>query len=305
MALDQPPPKMPSQQAQTVPAWTVPPIAFLVPVACFWAFTQRNNRPRAELYRLIISLGIAMLLTGAVTNCLKLAFSRPRPNFIAACWGNSDPVFEGGSGSTYGGYPQCTSSTSSYAENLKSFPSGHSSMSASGLGFLTYYLLGQLKVYSGGGLAWRVVLSCIPALVAIAIGITRVTDYWCVCLGCVICVPVVLLGGHWQHPGNRLLVRVPRVCRVCASDVAGGYHSVAVEGPCVKSHPCVCHHSHPPPWLLLKASPAYSACQPTSVLPLCATIPSSLVPLKGITLLPHSTQRHHPSPSFPLKASPI
>ena len=53
-------------------------------------------------------------------------------------------------------------------------------MSAAGLGFLTFYLLGQLRAYSGGGFAWRVVLACIPALIAVAIGITRVTDYWCV-----------------------------------------------------------------------------------------------------------------------------
>ena len=51
-------------------------------------------------------------------------------------------------------------------------------MSAAGLRFLTFYLIGQLKAYSGGGFAWRVVLSCLPALVAVAIGITRVTDYW-------------------------------------------------------------------------------------------------------------------------------
>ena len=47
-----------------MPAWTVPPLAFLLPVACFWAQTRRQGRPQAELYRLVLSLGIAMLLTG-------------------------------------------------------------------------------------------------------------------------------------------------------------------------------------------------------------------------------------------------
>ena len=133
-----------------------------------------------------------LLLPGAVTSCLKLAFCRPRPNFVVACWPSSPPILADldgssggggggidGSSGAYGGYPQCTTGIAEYGEHIKSFPSGHSSMSASGLGFLTFYLLGQLGAYSGRGYAWRVVLSCLPALVAITIGITRVTDYWC------------------------------------------------------------------------------------------------------------------------------
>lgn len=164
---------------QTVPAWVVPPIAFLIPVAVFWAQTAHRGRPRADVGHLVLSLGIAMLMTGAVTNCLKLAFSRPRPNFVAACWpSDATPVLGGKWANSFGGLPQCSAPFKQYNEHIKSFPSGHSSMSAAGLGFLTWYLLGQLKTYSGGGFAWRVVLSFLPALVAIAIGITRVTDYW-------------------------------------------------------------------------------------------------------------------------------
>ena len=73
---------------------------------------------------------------------------------------------------------QCSTSLNTYGEHLKSFPSGHSSMSAAGLGFLTFYLLGQLGAYSSGGFAWRAVLALMPTLIAVAIGITRVTDYW-------------------------------------------------------------------------------------------------------------------------------
>ncbi len=51
-------------------------------------------------------------------------------------------------------------------------------MSASGLGFLSFYLIGQTRAYSGGGHTWRIVVSLIPSAAAIAIGVSRVTDYW-------------------------------------------------------------------------------------------------------------------------------
>ena len=91
-------------KTQTVPSWAVPPLAFLAPTACFSYVTWRNGRPRSELIRLIVSLGIALLLTGAVTNALKLALSRPRPNFVVACGSSDTPILQGGS--SYGGYPQ-------------------------------------------------------------------------------------------------------------------------------------------------------------------------------------------------------
>lgn len=65
-----------------------------------------------------------------------------------------------------------------YAEHLKSFPSGHSSVSAAGLGFLTFFFFGQTKAFISGGNIWRVSFSLLPSFGAIAIAITRVVDYW-------------------------------------------------------------------------------------------------------------------------------
>lgn len=57
--------------------------------------------------------------------------------------------------------------------------SGHTSLSAAGLGFLTYWLLGQTRAYTGNGHAWRLVLALLPSFGAVAVGITRIDDYWC------------------------------------------------------------------------------------------------------------------------------
>lgn len=59
-------------------------------------------------------------------------------------------------------------------------PAGHSSWSAAGLCYCTWLLLDRLHVFgaAGAGHPWRLLLACMPALAALAVGISRVTDYW-------------------------------------------------------------------------------------------------------------------------------
>ncbi len=53
-------------------------------------------------------------------------------------------------------------------------------MSASGLGFLSFWLLGQMRVFVGTGAPrmWSFFLAMVPFLAAIVVGVTRITDYW-------------------------------------------------------------------------------------------------------------------------------
>ena len=50
---------------------------------------------------------------------------------------------------------------------------GHTSWSTSGLGFLTLWLLGKLRVYDGAAHPARLVAACVPICLAGWIGITR------------------------------------------------------------------------------------------------------------------------------------
>lgn len=76
-----------------------------------------------------------------------------------------------------------------------SLPAGHSSWSAAGLCFLTFWLLGQSRAFSGYTHGWRVMLSVVPALGALVVGITRITGGCTHGLGMVLCV--VFRAGPW------------------------------------------------------------------------------------------------------------
>lgn len=56
---------------------------------------------------------------------------------------------------------------------------GHSSWSASGLCFITWWLLDRLRVFDGSGHPWRLLAAVMPAMAALAVGVSRYTDYWC------------------------------------------------------------------------------------------------------------------------------
>lgn len=79
------------------------------------------------------------------------------------------------------GHPHCTNPNEAMVlDARKSFPSGHSSMSAAGLGFLTMYAFGKLGSFHAFApvedryARWMVALS--PSFVAIIVGATRVMD---------------------------------------------------------------------------------------------------------------------------------
>jgi diacylglycerol diphosphate phosphatase/phosphatidate phosphatase len=55
---------------------------------------------------------------------------------------------------------------------------GHSSWSSSALCFITWWLLDRLRVFDGSGHPWRLVAAAMPAMAAVAVGISRYVDYW-------------------------------------------------------------------------------------------------------------------------------
>ncbi|KXZ50715.1 hypothetical protein GPECTOR_15g399 [Gonium pectorale] len=167
----------------TVPSWSVPVYSLLGPLVLFVSYhlVRPWRLPRWEAMRLVVGLCLAYFLTGAITNCLKLPVGRPRPNFVRVCWPNGTMVFE--QEDQWGGYPVCDPSVGDgdLEEIRKSWPSGHSSLSAAGLGYASWFALGQFRSFSHSaseGRQWGFLLALLPSFGAVAVAVTRVLDYW-------------------------------------------------------------------------------------------------------------------------------
>jgi len=118
---------------------------------------------------------LGLSLTGAVTQVVKLTVGRPRPDVLDRCQppaGLSDPPYQL-SNSTI-----CTqTSLAILQDGFRSFPSGHSSLSFAGLGFLAFYLAGKLHLFDVKGYAGKAWIFLTPFLAAALVAISRTMDY--------------------------------------------------------------------------------------------------------------------------------
>ena len=147
--------------------------------------TDSVARSRAETKRSIVGLLLAVTLGFAVTNALKNSVGAFRPDFRARCWPNgAKTAWEAP------GIPKCAPNHDArlVSEGRKSFPSGHASMAFSGLSFASAAAAERLAAFGGGAEsaakrnrhrapAWRLVAAAAPVALAVAVAVSRVTDY--------------------------------------------------------------------------------------------------------------------------------
>ncbi|KAJ2917230.1 hypothetical protein MD484_g3178, partial [Candolleomyces efflorescens] len=128
-----------------------------------------------DLHNSWLGLTLGLALTGSVTQFVKITVGRPRPDIIDRCQppaGSADPPF----GLT--DWTICTQTDIKIIrDGFRSFPSGHSSMSFAGLGFLSFYLAGKLHLFDKRGHAGKAWLSLFPFCGAALVAISRSMDY--------------------------------------------------------------------------------------------------------------------------------
>lgn len=185
--------------SNTVPSWSVPLLALLVPIGVFAAYYIIMRPSRLEFHNTVLACWHAVIVTAVITNLVKLGVGRPRPSFMARCFpGGMKPVFD------EGGYAKCSPNAIDPAEGRKSFPSGHTSWSTSGMGFLTLWLVGKLRCFDGSMHPSRFVLALLPLGFAVWVGITRLQDYWHhwedVCAGFVLGISMAYIFYRQQFP---------------------------------------------------------------------------------------------------------
>ncbi|OAY31376.1 lipid phosphate phosphatase 2 isoform X1 [Manihot esculenta] len=155
----------------TVPTWSVPLYAVLLPIAIF-VFVYIRRRDVYDLHHSILGLLFSVLITAVITDAIKNAVGRPRPDFFWRCFPDGKDFYN------QWGDVICHGKDSDIKEGHKSFPSGHTSWSFAGLGFLSLYLSGKIKVFDRRGHVAKLCIIILPLLAAALVGISRVDDYW-------------------------------------------------------------------------------------------------------------------------------
>ncbi|XP_072968831.1 lipid phosphate phosphatase 2-like isoform X1 [Typha angustifolia] len=159
-------------KGNTVPFWAVPLIAIVLPmfIVCAIYFKKRNVY---DLHHAILGLLFSVLITGVITDAIKDGVGRPRPDFFWRCFPDGKDVYDNVTTDVI-----CHGEKSVIREGHKSFPSGHSSWSFAGLGFLSWYLAGKITAFDRRGHIAKLCIVFLPLLVAALVAVSRVDDYW-------------------------------------------------------------------------------------------------------------------------------
>ncbi|KAA3458408.1 lipid phosphate phosphatase 2 isoform X1 [Gossypium australe] len=153
-------------QSNTVPVWAVPMYAVLLPMLIF-IFVYIRRRDVYDLHHAVLGLLFSVLVTAVITDSIKNAVGRPRPDFFWRCFPDGKDVYD------KWGNVICHGDKSVIREGHKSFP-----RSFAGLGFLSLYLSGKIKAFDRRGHVAKLCIVFLPLLVASLVGISRVDDYW-------------------------------------------------------------------------------------------------------------------------------
>ncbi|OMO80290.1 Phosphatidic acid phosphatase type 2/haloperoxidase [Corchorus capsularis] len=158
-------------KSNTVPVWAVPMYAVVLPMVIF-IIVYIRRRDVYDLHHAILGLLFSVLVTAVITDAIKNAVGRPRPDFFWRCFPDGKDEYD------KWGNVICHGVKSVIKEGHKSFPSGHTSWSFAGLGFLSLYLSGKIQAFDRRGHVAKLCLVFLPLLVAALVGISRVDDYW-------------------------------------------------------------------------------------------------------------------------------
>ncbi|GAA5796550.1 hypothetical protein HPULCUR_001922 [Helicostylum pulchrum] len=161
---------------ESVPVWLLMFIAILIPILTIVIYAGFFRKNWIDFHSGLLGLGLALTMTIMMTDVVKITVGRPRPDLFERCKpppGIQDPPLH------LLNYTICTADPYSYEmiDGFKSFPSGHSSFSFAGLGYMAFFLAGKMHVFDRGGHTYKSFVFSFPFLGAMLIAISRVRDY--------------------------------------------------------------------------------------------------------------------------------
>ncbi|KAJ6125764.1 hypothetical protein N7523_003384 [Penicillium sp. IBT 18751x] len=145
----------------------VVPFSFIL----VWSALLRPGVQKTQVT--MLGLLVALMLTSFLTDLIKNAVGRPRPDLLSRC----KPA-RGTSANVLVAWTVCTETNQHILqEGWRSFPSGHSSFSFAGLGYFSLFLCGQMHVFRPRTDLSRCLLGFFPLLCALMVAISRLDDY--------------------------------------------------------------------------------------------------------------------------------
>ncbi|KAI9494470.1 phosphatidic acid phosphatase type 2/haloperoxidase [Zychaea mexicana] len=161
---------------ESVPAWTLALICLIGPIVFIGLVAFCLQGGIHDFHSGVLGLCLALSMTIMLTDIIKITSGRPRPDFISRCQPSSDAVDPPMGLSNY---TVCTTPIDSYVmkDGYKSFPSGHSSFSFAGLGYLAFYIGGKMHMFDERGHTYKCFLFAFPGLGALLVAISRTRDY--------------------------------------------------------------------------------------------------------------------------------
>ena len=170
----------------------------LLPILFLTAFNSIARAPSHTHHVTLLGLSISLALTVVLTDLIKNSVGRPRPDLLARCLPLPTAPHN-----TLVTIDVCTQTNHHRLhDGWRSFPSGHSSFSFAGLGYVSLFLAGQMRVFAHGpnintagehteklvrGDLVRSLVCLGPLLGALMIAISRCQDYrhdvYDVCVG--------------------------------------------------------------------------------------------------------------------------
>lgn len=164
--------RYPFKSNNTVPLWSVPVYAVLLPILIFFIYYIRKQNLN-DFHHAVLGLLFSIFITGVLTDSIKDAVGRPRPDFFWRCFPDGIEKYDNVTTNVI-----CHGDPAVIKEGHKSFPSGHTSWSFAGLGFLSWYLAGKINLFDRKGHASKLCIIFFPLLAAALVGVSRVDDYW-------------------------------------------------------------------------------------------------------------------------------
>lgn len=149
-----------------VPLWVMIAIVIVVPLM-FFTIPVIVSRNYVDTTQSFLAWTLALSINAFVTETVKLAIGRPRPDFFYRCFPDGKMTEK----------LTCTEVTRDIIDGRKSFPSGHSSFSFSSMGFLSLWLCGRLGALKRGNERVLAMAACsTPLVVAALVAVSRCMD---------------------------------------------------------------------------------------------------------------------------------